>query len=377
MIIQSKNVWVSGLFIEAQIEIENGKMKEIYPYGHLNVDKDYGEDRIIPGMIDIHCHGGMGFDTNDATEEGLRNWAKSLVKEGITSFCPTTVTQSEEVLIKALENVAKVEKEGLEGSEIVGIHFEGPYLNTKNKGAQPEEFICVPNVEQFKLYQEKANGLIKVITMACELDPDFALTKYASSNGVAVSIGHSGATFNDACIAVANGATGMTHVFNGMNGLHHREPALVGAAMRLKDTYGEIITDGNHVVWPAIYAFIMSKGKDYCIMIDDALCVKGCEPGEYFLGGNQIDVAKNGSAYLAGTNTLAGGTMKFNKGLQNLIEKVLVPVEYAINMVTINPARYLHIDNRKGKICAGYDADLVVLDRNYDVVAVYNNGDLV
>ncbi|MEG0076542.1 N-acetylglucosamine-6-phosphate deacetylase [Anaerorhabdus sp.] len=377
MIIQSKSVWVSGVFIEAQVEIKENKIENIYPYGTKPVDKDYGENRIIPGMIDVHCHGGLGFDTNDANREGLVKWAKGLLEEGITAFCPTTVTQSEEILSKALENVANVVRDGYEGSEIVGIHFEGPYLNVKNKGAQPEEFIVTPSVDQFKMYQEKANGLIKVMTLATEQDPDYALTKYASQHGVNVSIGHSAATYNEACIAVANGANGMTHVYNGMNGLHHREPSLVGAAMRLKDTYCEIIGDGNHVVWPAIYALVTSKGRDYCLLVDDALCAKGCEPGHYELGGNEIEIRENGSAYLAGTNTLAGGTMKFNKAIQNLVEKVLLPIDTAINMATLNPARYLGIDNRKGKICSGYDADLVVLDRNYDVVQVIAQGKTV
>ena len=377
MIIQSKNVWISSIFTEAQIEMENGKVVAIHPYGSKEVDQDFGENRIIPGMIDVHCHGGLGFDTNDAHREGLVMWAKGLLEEGITGFCPTTVTQSVEVLTDAVANVAKVVEEGYEGAEILGIHFEGPYLNLKNKGAQPPQYIVTPTVEQFKEYQKAANGLIKIITMATEMDPDFALTRYCAQNGVNVSIGHSGATFKDAVLAVANGANGMTHVYNGMNGLHHREPSLVGAAMRLKDVYGEIICDGNHVDWAAVYALIASKGREYCIMIDDALCAKGCAPGNYFLGGNAIEIRENGSAYLQGTNTLAGGTLRFSKGLQNLIEKALIPVDWAINMATLNPARYLGVDDRKGKICAGYDADLVVLDRDYEVVQVYAMGKAV
>ena len=377
MIIQSKNVWISSIFTEAQIEMENGKVVAVYPYGTKEVDQDFGENRIIPGMIDVHCHGGLGFDTNDAHREGLVKWAKGLLEEGITGFCPTTVTQSVEVLTNAVANVAKVVEEGYEGAEILGIHFEGPYLNLKNKGAQPPQFIVTPSVEQFKEYQKAANGLIKIVTMATEMDPDFALTRYCAQNGVNVSIGHSGATFKDAVLAVANGANGMTHVYNGMNGLHHREPSLVGAAMRLKDVYGEIICDGNHVDWAAVYAFITSKGREYCLMIDDALCAKGCAPGNYFLGGNAIEIRANGSAYLQGTNTLAGGTLRFSKGLQNLIEKALIPVDWAINMATINPARYLGVDDRKGKICVGYDADLVVLDRDYEVVQVYAMGKAV
>ncbi|MDY3092010.1 MAG: N-acetylglucosamine-6-phosphate deacetylase [Erysipelotrichaceae bacterium] len=374
MIIQSKNVYVSGVFTPAQIEVEDGKIVKINSYGAKEVDADYGENRIIPGMIDVHCHGGLGFDTNDANEEGLVKWAKGLLNEGITGFCPTTVTQSVEILTNAVANVANVVKKGYEGAEILGIHFEGPYLNMKNKGAQPPEYIVTPTVEQFKKYQEAANGLIKIITMACENDPDFELTRYCAANGVNVSIGHSGSTYDEAVLAVANGANGMTHTFNGMNPLHHREPYLTGAAMRLKDTYAEIICDGNHVVWPAIYSLITSKGRDYCIMIDDALCAKGCAPGYYELGGNAIEIRENGSAYLQGTNTLAGGTLKFNKGLQNLIEKVMIPIDWAINMVTINPARYLGVDDHKGKIMAGYDADMVVLDRDYEVVQVYAKG---
>lgn len=374
MIIQSKNVYVSGVFTPAQIEVEDGKIVKINSYGAKEVDADYGENRIIPGMIDVHCHGGLGFDTNDANEEGLVKWAKGLLNEGITGFCPTTVTQSVEILTNAVANVANVVKKGYEGAEILGIHFEGPYLNMKNKGAQPPEYIVAPTVEQFKKYQEAANGLIKIITMACENDPDFELTRYCAANGVNVSIGHSGSTYDEAVLAVANGANGMTHTFNGMNPLHHREPYLTGAAMRLKDTYAEIICDGNHVVWPAIYSLITSKGRDYCIMIDDALCAKGCAPGYYELGGNAIEIRENGSAYLQGTNTLAGGTLKFNKGLQNLIEKVMIPIDWAINMVTINPARYLGVDDHKGKIMAGYDADMVVLDRDYEVVQVYAKG---
>ena len=138
MIIQSKKVWVLGNWLEAQIEIEEGKIKAILPYDAKKADKDYGEKRIVPGFIDIHTHGAYGFDTNDAEEEGLRNWMKNIPQEGVTGILPTTITQSEEVLTKAVANVAKVVEEGYEGAEILGIHFEGPYLDMKYKGAQPE-----------------------------------------------------------------------------------------------------------------------------------------------------------------------------------------------------------------------------------------------
>lgn len=201
MLIQSKKVWIADQFIAAEIQIENGKITEVLPYGSKPADKDYGDLRIVPGFMDIHCHGAFGFDTNDANEEGLRNWTKNIVTEGVTSFLATTITQSEEVLTNAVANVAKVMDEGYEGAEILGIHFEGPYLDMVYKGAQPEQYIVKPTIEQFKHYQEAAKGHIKYITMATETDEDFALTRYLTENGVVVSIGHSAATYEQAVMA--------------------------------------------------------------------------------------------------------------------------------------------------------------------------------
>lgn len=375
MIIQSKRVWVLGQFLEAQIEIADGKIANIYNYGAKKVDKDYGDLRILPGFIDIHTHGAYGWDTNDATEDGLRHWMKHIPEEGVTGICPTTITQSEEVLTNAVANVAKVVKDGYEGAEILGIHFEGPYLDMVYKGAQPEQYIVKPSVEQFKHYQKAANGLIKVITMATEQDDDFALTKYCAANGVAVSIGHSAATYEEASMAVANGAKSMTHIFNGMTPFHHRKPGLVGAAMRFRDTFGEVIADGNHSTPAALNDLYTAKGKDYTIMISDALMVKGLPVGTKVLfGGNEIELYPDGSAHLTSTKGLAGSTLNINKGLKVLVEKALVPFEAAINSCTINPARLLGVDDRKGKLVAGYDADIVVLNDDYSVEMTYCKG---
>ena len=375
MIIQSKKVWIADQFTPAQLELEDGIIKEIYPYNEKEVTKDYGDLRILPGFIDIHCHGAYGFDTNDADPEGLRKWAKGIVDEGVTSFLATTLTQSEEVLTNAVSNVAKVVEEGYEGAEILGIHFEGPYLNKAHKGAQPEEYCVKPNIEQFKRYQKAAHGLIKYITMAVENDEDYTLTKYCSQNNVVVSIGHSNATYEQAVQAYAHGARSMTHVYNAMTPFTHRANGLVGGALRIRNMYGEIICDGNHSTLAALNNFFTSKGPDYSIMITDSLMCKGFPVGTKFdFGGQEVVIYPDGSAHLVEAGNLAGSTLNVNKGLKILIEDALVPVNYAINACTSNPAICLHVDDRKGTIGVGYDADLVVLDRDYEVVQTYCKG---
>ena len=375
MIIQSRKVWIADQFIPAQIETEGGKIIAIRDYAAREADVDYGEKRIVPGFIDIHCHGAYEFDTNDAHEEGLRKWAKDITGEGVTSFLATTITQSEEVLTEAVANVAKVMEEGYEGAEILGIHFEGPYLDMKYKGAQPEQYIVKPTIEQFQHYQEAAKGNIRYITMATETDEDFALTRYLAANGVVVSIGHSAATYEHACLAFANGAKSMTHVYNGMTPFNHRANGLVGAAYRLRTMYGEIICDGNHSTPAALNNYFMSKGPDYAIMVSDALMAKGTPIGsKYMFGGNEIVIYPDGSAHLVQAGNLAGSTLKLNDGLRILVEDALVPFNYAINSCTLNPANCLGIADRKGSIQVGKDADMVVLDSDYSVIQTYCMG---
>ena len=376
MIIQSKKVWIADQFIAAAIEINNEKITGIYPYGTKEADVDYGDKRIVPGFLDIHCHGAYGFDTNDANEEGLRTWAKGIVNEGVTGFLATTITQSEEGLTNAVANVAKVMEDGYEGAEILGIHFEGPYLDMVYKGAQPEQYIVKGTIEQFERYQKAAKGNIKYITMATETDDDFELTKYLAENGVVVSIGHSAATYEQAVFAWANGAKSMTHVYNGMTPFNHRRNGLVGASFRLRTMYGEIICDGNHSTLAALNNFFISKGPDYAIMISDALMAKGSPVGSRFMfGGNEIEIYPDGSAHLVEAKNLAGSTLKINDGLRILVEEAMVPFNYAINSCTLTPARCLGIDDRKGSIMVGKDADIVVLDTDYSVIQTYCKGD--
>lgn len=173
-------------------------------------------------------------------------------------------------------------------------------------------------------------------------------------------------------MGIANGATSMTHVYNGMTAYHHRKPGLVGASFRFRDIYGEVICDGCHSHLAALNNFFAAKGRDYSIMITDSLRAKHCPPGgTYQLGGHDIEIGEDGLARLKGTETIAGSTLQMNRGLKILVEEAMVPFDAALNSCTINPARCLGVDDRKGRIAAGHDADLVVLDDNYDVIQTY------
>jgi len=375
MLIQSSRVWLGGDFYPAEIEITKDKITRILPYGTRKPTHDYGSQRIVPGFLDIHCHGAYGFDTNYANPAGLKKWLKGVVHEGVTGLMCTTITEKKAVLLKAVKNVAAVRKTNPKGAAILGIHFEGPYLDMKYKGAQPPEAIVPCSVTEFEEYQKAADNLIKIITLAPEHDPDMALTRYCSTHGVVVSMGHSGATFDEAVIAVGNGARSITHTYNGMSPFNHRANGLVGAALRLDNVYSEVICDCNHSTPEALHIFFQAKGKDHGIMISDALMCKGYKPGTKFLfGGHEIVIYPDGSAHLTETKSLAGSTMRTNEGLRNLVERAQVPFETALNACTINPATLLGLEDHLGKICVGYDADIVVLKDDYSVEETYCKG---
>lgn len=380
MRIQSKRVWVYGIFLPLSLEIENGKIISAEEYGSIHADADFGDRRIVPGFIDVHCHGAYGFDTNDANPEGLKKWAKGIVHEGVTGFLATTITQLKPVLTAAVKNVAAVKKEhvaGKDGADILGIHFEGPFLDMAHKGAQPAEAIVLPDVEEFKEYQKAADGNIRYITLAPEHDADFALTRYCRNHGIVVSIGHSGATSQIAEMAIANGARCITHTYNAMTPFMHRENGIVGTALRMHDFYSEVICDCNHSTPEALNIFFQCKGKDHAIMISDALMCKGFEIGKEFLfGGHPIQIGPDGSAHLmdAKDHNLAGSTMKINEGLRNLVQRANVPFDAALNSCTINPATLLGLEDHLGRIAVGYDADLVVLNDDYSVEETYCKG---
>lgn len=317
---------------------------------------------IAPGFIDVHIHGAYGSDAMDATFEALDTMATGLVKEGTTTFFATTMTQHPEAIEKALKNtgdyIATENKPGK--AEVAGIHLEGPFVNPIRKGAQPEEYIINPDIELFQKWNELAQNHIRLVTMAPERDGGYEFVKQATEQGVVVSIGHSDANFDEIEKAIDKGASHITHLYNGMKGLHHREPGTAGASLLFNQLHTELIVDGFHIHPKMVDLALRVKGLDRALLVTDSMRAKGLEDGVSELGGQTVYV-KNGKATLE-NGSLAGSILKMNDAIKNVMEFANLSLWDSIKLATINPAREFGLDNRKGTIKEGKDADLVVLD---------------
>ncbi|MRG84937.1 N-acetylglucosamine-6-phosphate deacetylase [Salinibacillus xinjiangensis] len=365
------------------VKIEQNKITEVGHVDTLNADsvRDYKEIQLseqhsmLPGFIDVHIHGAGGADVMDATADALNVMTKTLPKEGTTSFLATTMTQSHEAIKHALTNVSYYEENGYNKpgqAEVVGIHLEGPFISPNRAGAQPSEYIDTPNVEVFKEWQTKASDLIKLVTLAPEEDPDLQLTKHLKETGVIASIGHSDATFEQVEDAIHAGVSHATHLFNQMRGLHHREPGVVGAAYLKDDLMTELIVDGVHVAPEMVNLSYQQIGKDRLVLITDAIRAKCLKSGVYDLGGQSVTVKDDKATLTDGT--LAGSVLKMNRSIQNMLSFTDTNLEELMQMASVNPAKELKLFDRKGSITEGKDADLVILDENYDVALTICRG---
>ncbi|KOP71242.1 N-acetylglucosamine-6-phosphate deacetylase [Cytobacillus solani] len=363
----------AGVINNGFIKIDTGKIAEIGSMSELTSIEDYHEMAmldhytVIPGLIDVHIHGVDGSDVMDGTKEALDRMSAALPKEGTTSFLATTMTQSEEAIQHALINVAKYMETQLftKKAEILGIHLEGPFVNKKMAGAQPIQYIIKPNVDLFKKWQQLSNGNIKLVTLAPEIDGCLELIHYLRDTDVIASIGHSLSTYEETKEAINAGVTHATHLFNQMSGLHHREPGVVGAVFLQKELKAELIADGIHTTPEIVKLAYKIIGHDRLILITDSMRAKCLKNGTYDLGGQDVTV-QNGKAVLS-DGTLAGSILKMGGALKNMISFTGCTLADVIQMGSANPAKQLNIFDRKGSIAVGKDADLVILDKNYDV----------
>jgi len=364
------------------IKVSNGKITEIGSMNEL-IEEDKSEIitlspkfSLLPGMIDAHIHGAAGADAMDATKEALETMAAALPKEGTTSFLATTMTQTKDAIEKALANAAQFieEKQAAGKAEIVGIHLEGPFISQKRAGAQPPDYIIEPDLILFKKWQELAKGHIKLVTLAPEEKNGIELTSYLKQTGVTASIGHSDATYQEIDEAIQAGASHVTHLFNGMRGLHHREPGVVGAALLRHELFTEIIADGIHARPEMIQLAYRQKTSERIILITDSLRAKCLKNGTYDLGGQAVQVDDIKATLPDGT--LAGSILKMKDAVKNMISYTNCELENIIEMTAINPAKQLNIFDRKGSIAVGKDADFVILDEHLEVVMTFCRGKL-
>ncbi len=326
---------------------------------------------VSPGFVDIHIHGNMGRDTMDATEEAITTIAKSIVRHGVTSFLPTTMTMDKESVYNALDAVKDLMGCGEGRAEILGAHLEGPFINQKYKGAQNEAFIINPSYEFVENYKD----VIKVITYAPEQDENFEFTKEVVKNtDIALSIGHSKATFKQAREAINLGARNITHLFNGMTPLNHRNPGVVGAGLT-SDAYCEIIADTIHISKDLFQFILDNKGEDKLILVTDSIEAGGLEDGEYSLGGQKV-IVKDSQARLE-SGSLAGSVMPLNKMVYNFLNNTDLDMRKVVRLAAINPAKSIGIDKTKGSIEIGKDADITLLDEDVNCYMTINKGKIV
>ena len=334
------------------------------------------EDKIlVPGFIDQHIHGVLGVDTIDGNIENISIMAHNLPQEGITAFLPTTTTQSVEVIDKALNSVKKyIDKNDETGSIVLGVHLEGPFISKKYVGAQNENYILKPSIQTFKHFEQISQNIIKLVSLQVE-DEANELIEYLKSKNIIISIGHSNAKFEDIQKAIKKGVTCVTHTYNAMSPIHHREIGTAGSAMLFDELYSELICDGIHVCKEAVKLLFKNKPKDKLILISDALRTKNMPDGTY----QELDqtiILKNKNVRLE-DGTLAGSVLKLNEAVKNLMDYTNTDLSTAIKCVTENPSKNLGIFDKMGSIKENKLANFTIIDKELNVYQTIINGKII
>ena len=324
---------------------------------------------VAPGLVDIHIHGYVGEDTCDGDPEGLERMAKALVANGVTSFCPTTMTVAKAQIEKAFDSARTLKaKEGYHGANVLGVNCEGPFINPSKKGAQAEEHILPPDG---KFIVDNAD-IIKLVTIAPEMPGALEAIKYITENSdVLVSCGHTGATFEEANAGIEAGVRHTTHLFNAMTPLMHRNPGVVGSALSHDEVSCELICDTFHVNRGLFGLVAKLKGDKLCL-ITDCMRAGGMPDGEYDLGGQPVTV--NGIKCLLKDGTIAGSVLRLNLAVKNVYENTDLGIAKSFAAASLNPATAIHENGAKGSLEVGKDADIIIVNNNFDIVKTIIGG---
>lgn len=327
---------------------------------------------VAPGLVDIHIHGYLGEDTSDAKPEGIRKMAYGVAENGVTAFLPTTMTVSQKEIDAALDAVRSLKEESKTwgGAEILGVHAEGPFINPSKKGAQKEENIQKPSAKFLIDNQD----IIRIVTLAPEMDEGHeAIKEAAEKTDILISMGHTGAHFEEAVSAVKDGVRHTTHLFNAMTALAHRDPGVVGAALAT-DVSVELICDTFHI-HPGVFSIIAKQKPDKLCLITDCTRAGGMPDGEYDLGGQPIFL--KGIECRLADGTIAGSVLKLNGAIRNVLAHTSLPVYEVFKMASLNPACAIRVDDRLGSLEEGKDADIIITDESINIIRTIKKGKTV
>jgi N-acetylglucosamine-6-phosphate deacetylase len=339
---------------------------------------DFGDSILAPGLIDIHVHGGAGHDVMEASDTSLDAIERLMLRHGVTSYCPTTMTAPVGQTLKSIEFLGRAVERSQSNSVFdlararpIGIHLEGPFLSHSRRGVHPSIDLQPASESMFNQMWEAARGRVCILTMAAELEGALALITEASRRGVCVSLGHSNANLAQALAGVKAGARHATHTFNAMRGINHRDSGLLGAILTSDEMTADIIADGVHVEPTVVNLFVRAKGLDGSVLITDGISATGMGDGVYRLGSIEVQV-RNGRCESDGR--LAGSVLTLDRAVLNAARFAHLNFQDSLRMATLNPARVLRIDQRKGVLRAGADADIVIFSRAGEIRQVILGG---
>lgn len=338
-------------------------------------DLDARHQVVLPGMIDLHIHGGGGRDLMEGSVEVVQFVARHLARHGVTAFLVTPLTAPWEAIRQTVAAAAEVRRYGSEGATVLGCHLEGPYLNPKYKGAQPPEYIRPPDVAEFEREVGPWLEEVKIVTLAPEMPGGYELTRFLSRNKIIVSVGHTNASYEEVEQAIEQGARHATHCFCAMRGLHHRDPGTVGAVLTHPELKAELIWDNLHVHLPVVKVLFAAKGVEGVICVSDGTTGVGMPEGyEFSLWGHRA-VVRGGVARLAEDeqNTLAGSAIALDTCLRHAA--LTFDLRAASRLCCANPAHALGLEGRKGTLRVGADADFILWNpEKEEVEATYIGG---
>lgn len=329
----------------------------------------------IPGFVDVHIHGAGGHDVMEGTSQAMAAVAQTLARHGTTSFVATTVTASPDQTCRSVEGIARYITQQFETlqpkAEVLGVHFEGPFINKVRRGVHPAEWIQLPSAELLQRFLQCAAGQARILTIAPEVLGAIPCMKAAREAGVVVAMGHTDATYEQARAGIAHGAHHAVHCYNAMRPFSHRDSGVIGAVLTSPEVTAELIADGVHVEEAAMRLLLQAKGPGCVILISDGLSATGMPDGKYMLG--QFEVTVSGGVCRNAEGKLAGSTLTLDRALRNVVA-LGISLPDAVRMLTANPAKLLGIEFKKGALRTGADADIVLLDENLQITNVWARG---